>query len=57
MGYLKKPAEKQKRASAQRLKSQQLVRSRVLACPFLIISKIGLEPYTNKVLLAARPYL
>ena len=38
------------RENASRLKSQQLVRSR--ACPFLIISKIGLEPHTNKVLLA-----
>lgn len=60
MGYLKKPVEKEKRASAQRLmKSQQLVRSRFcfgLPLSSYFISKIDLEPYTRGCL-AARPYL
>ncbi|PPS06319.1 hypothetical protein GOBAR_AA14324 [Gossypium barbadense] len=40
-GYLKKPTEKQKRASAQRLKSQQLVKSRAYTLYLLPLNDEG----------------
>ena len=52
MGYLKKPVEKAKRASAQRLmKSQLLVRSRFWLAPFFLLVRSFLNPIQGAALL------